>query len=243
MSAIPALDRMGAELEAALRQPPRRRAWWRAHPLPATVAVLALLALPAAASRVDWAGLVDGETALPTQARAGVQTVLADGDPQRADAWRFVVYKARIGTADGAGPIGLCTYVTLRFGASGSGRCRPSLRPPALLVASRGDALGVLAGLVGAGAARVELTLRDGRRLALAPQEPDRTLLRRRGLPDGLAFFAVDVAAHGTARLAGVRVLDGAGGELARSGRPRAVPASAPLLRSPVTISPDREGP
>ncbi len=239
---IPALDRMGADLDVALRRR-RRRPWWRAHPAIALVAAVAVIAAPAAGSRVDWAGLVSGETALPTQARPGVRTVLASGDRYRSDAWQLVVYKARIGTASGAGPVGLCTYVTLTVRASGTGRCaRTAELTPHLLVASRGDGIGVIAGLVSARAARVELTLRDGRRLALAPQSLDGALARRRGLPEGVRFFVVDVADFGIARLAGARVRDAAGAELASSGRPRAIPASAPLLRSPVSIDPE-DGP
>lgn len=240
MSTIPAMDRMGAELEAALRRRERARPWWRTRRLLGVLAALAVVAVPAAGSQVDWAGLVNGETALPTQAGPDVRTVLASGERHRASAWQLVVYRARIATADGTGPVGLCTYVTLPLAASGSGRCTANAaRAPALLVASRGDSVGVLAGVVGARAARVELTLRDGRRLAVAPQTPDPALLVKRALPAPLRFFVVDVTSHGTAQLVGVRVLDRAGEEIARSGRPGSVPASAPLLRSPVTIGPE----
>ena len=240
---IPALDRMGADLEAALRRSPRRP-WWRAHPAIALLAVVAVVAAPAAGSRVDWAGLVSGETALPTQAGSGVRTLLASGDRYRADAWQLVVYKARIASADGAGPVGLCSYVALTIDGTGAGRCaRTAERAPELLVSSRGDGTGVIAGLVSARAARVELTLADGRRLALAPQTLDAATASRRGLPDGLRFFVVDVAEFGRARLRGARVRDAVGHELARSGRPRAVPASAPLLQSPVSISPEEVAP
>lgn len=239
MSTIPVMDRMGAELEAALRRRPPRRVWWRAHPLVAVLAALAVVALPAAGSQVDWVALVRGETALPTQAPAGLRTVLSSGDRYRSDAWQLVVYKARIATADGSGPIGLCSYVTLAIRQSGSGRCIAADRTPDLLVASRGDDVGVLAGLVSADARRVELTLEDGRRLAVAPQAASATLLHKRGLPTDLRYFVVDVTGSGQARLAGARVRDGAGATVARFGRPRPLPASAPLLSSPVSIDPE----
>jgi hypothetical protein len=239
MSTIPVMDRMGAELEAALRRRPRRRVWWRAHPLVAALAALAAVALPAAGSQVDWASLVRGETALPTQARPGLRTVLSSGDRYRYDAWQLVVYKARIGTADGRGPVGLCAFVTLAVTQIGSGRCSAADRAPDLLIASRGDDVGVIAGLVSASARRVELTLEDGRRLAVAPQAAPAALLRERGLPADLRYFVVDVTGRGEARLAGARVRDAAGAGLASFGRPRPLPASAPLLSAPVSIDPE----
>jgi hypothetical protein len=241
MSAIPALDRMGADLEAALRSS-ERRSWWRTHPLIAIAAVFAAIAVPAVGSRVDWAGLVHGETALPSQAASHVRVVLASGDRFQASAWQLVVYKARIGTADGTGPVGLCAYVTLTLGSSGVGQCVAKTGAPDLLMASRGDSLDVIAGLVTASASRVELTLADGRRLAVAPQTANPAALASHGLPGDLRYFVVSVADFGIARVGGIRVLDAAGNELARSGRPRPLPESAPVLRSPVSISPE-EGP
>ncbi len=244
MSSIPALQRMGADLEAALSRRPRP-AWWRAHPLLAVLAATAVVAVPAAGSQVEWAGLVNGETALPTQASPGVRTVLSSGDRYRSNAWQLVVYKARIGNAASDGPVGLCAYVTLSIQSSGSGRCTRDTAMTSLLVVSGGDTTGVVAGLVDGRATRVELTLGDGRRLAVAPQMPAPALLRDRGLPAGLRFFAADFAepnARGAPSLAGTLVRDGTGAELARSGRPEAVPSSAPLLRSPVSIEP-KEGP
>jgi hypothetical protein len=227
---IPALDRMGANLEQALVTRRRRRWWLR----PALIAagVCAALAVPAAATQIDWARLVDGETALPTQAPAGVKTVLARGDDRTVREWRVVAYRARLAGAGGA--IGLCAYVVGLDG--GTGRCVPRTGAPALLVAS-GDAgtTGVIAGLASAGAERVELTMRDGRALAVAPQAPDTAMLRESGLPADLRFFVVR-AAPGAA-LAGAIARDSSGRELGRSGRPSRLPASAPLLESPVTLA------
>lgn len=201
-----------------------------------TLRVVAELPYPDVAARLG----VSEQTALPTQAGQNVRTVLASGNRHQPGAWQLVVYKARIGTADGGGPVGLCSYVTPPLAVSGSGRCTAQgTRAPALLLASPGDSAGVLAGVVNAQAARVELTLRDGRRLAVAPQAPDAALIGRRGLPAQLRYFVVAIADLGWVQLAGVLVRGDAGEELARSGRPRSVPASAPLLQSPVTISPE----
>lgn len=227
---IPALDRMGADLERALVRRPRRHL--RLRPALAAVGVCAALAVPAAATQIDWARMVDGETALPTQAPAGVKAVLARGDDRTFREWRVVAYRARLAGSGGA--IGLCAYVVGLDG--GTGRCVPRTAAPALLVAS-GDAgtTGVIAGLASAGTERVELTMRDGRSLAVAPQAPDPEMLREGGLPADLRFFVVR-AAPGAA-LAGAVARDSSGRELGRSGRPSRLPPSAPLLESPVTLA------
>jgi len=227
MTDIPVLDRLGADLEAALRARPRRR-WWRAHPLVAAVLALAALAVPAAATQVHWASLVHGETALPTQAR-GAAAVLAHGDERDAAAWQLVAYNARL-AGQPEGKVGLCAFVTDYNG--GIGRCVPRDASSALILASDGSATAAIAGLVSPAVARVELTLIDGRRLAVAPQAPDPEVLRKAALPRELRYFTV----AGGARLAGASARSDDGAVLARTGRPRPLPASAPVLSSPVTL-------
>ena len=230
MTEIPVLDRLGADLEAALRARPRPR-WWRAHPVLAAGLALVALAVPAAGTQVHWASLVHGETALPTQAR-GVRAVLARGDEHQASAWQLVAYNARLaGRPEGKASLGLCAFVTDYTG--GVGRCVPRDASAPLTLASDGSANAVIAGVVSPAVARVELTLGDGRRLAVAPQPPDPAVLRKGDLPASLRFFTV---AAGGARVAGAIARDGDGAELARSGHPLPLPGSAPVLSSPVTL-------
>jgi len=230
MTDIPVLDRLGADLEAALRARPRPR-WWRARPALATGLALVALAVPAAGTQVHWAALVHGETALPTQAR-GVRAVLARGDVHEATAWQLVAYNARLaGQPEGKRSLGLCTFVTDYAG--GVGRCVARDARSPLTLASDGSANAVIAGVVSPAVARVELTLVDGRRLAVAPQAPDPAVLRKAGLQGSLRFFTV---VAGGARVAGAIARSGDGGELARTARPRPLPASAPVLSSPVTL-------
>lgn len=230
MTGIPALDRLGADLEAALRER-RRRRWWRAHPVLAAVVALVALAVPAAGTQVHWASLVHGETALPTQAR-GVRAVLARGDDDQVSAWQLVVYNARLaGQPDDR--LGLCAFVTDYNG--GIGRCVPRDASSPLILASDGSATAAIAGLVSPAVARVDLTLVDGRRLAVAAQAPDPAVLRKAALPAELRFFTV----AGGARVAGAVARSADGRELARTGRPRPLPASAPVLSSPVTLEAD----
>ena len=189
----------------------------------------AALAVPAGATWIDWARLVEGETALPTQAPARV--LLASGSPHTAEAWRFVVYKARL--AEG-GRMGLCAYLVGRD--HGAGGCAPSTAAPALLVSGGdGGVPDVIAGLVSERVARVELTLSDRRSLVVAPQAPDAGELQRRGLPRALRFFIVDVPSD--VGLVGAIARDATGRELARSGRPGRLAAGAPALQSPVTLA------
>ncbi|MDQ3678489.1 MAG: hypothetical protein M3401_17110 [Actinomycetota bacterium] len=234
---IPVLERLGADLEVALRAHPRR-SWLRAHPVLAALAAFAALAVPAAGTQVDWARLVNGETALPTQTSPQVRTVLASGRRHEAGAWQLVVYKAALAGGATDRP-GLCAYVTGFEG--GAGRCVARARNPELLVASTvGSLPGPIGGIVSPRANRIELTLHDGRRLAVAPQRASADLLARRGLPRDLRFFIVDAGLFASAELAGALVRDADGKELARFGRPRTVPSSAPVLSSPVTLSPGR---
>jgi hypothetical protein len=182
---IPALDELGIELEQALLSR-RRRHWWRLHPAILALVAGAALAVPAGATWIDWARLVEGETALPTQAPARV--LLASGSPHTAEAWRFVVYKARL--AEG-GRMGLCAYLVGRD--HGAGGCAPSTAAPALLVSGGdGGVPDVIAGLVSERVARVELTLSDRRSLVVAPQAPDRVGRCRARRPRG--------AGHGPGR-------------------------------------------
>lgn len=234
---IPVMHRLGHDLESALRARPRR-SWLRAHPVLAALAALAVLAVPAAGTAIDWARLVNGETALPTQTPPQVRTVLASGRPHEPGAWQLVVYKAAL-AGQSSGRPGLCAYVTQLDG--GTGRCVPASGIRELLVASTsGGFRGPIGGIVSPRAERIELTLSDGRRLAVAPQRAGAELLARRGFPRGLNFFIVDAGPFSPTTLAGARVRDAHGNELARSGSPRAVPSSAPLLSSPVTLSPGR---
>jgi hypothetical protein len=227
---IPALDELGVELEQALLARRRRRRW-RLRPAIIALVAGAALAVPAGATWIDWARLVEGETALPTQAPARV--LLASGDPDTADAWRFVVYKARLA---GDGRMGLCAYLVGR--EHGAGGCAPTTAAPALLVSDGdGGVPDVIAGLVSDRVARVELSLTDRRSLAVAPEAPDAHELRRRGLPAGLRFFVVDVPRE--VGLTGALARDAAGRELARSGRPGRLAAGAPALQSPVTLAED----
>lgn len=239
-AAIPAMERLGADFRRVLREGPKRRAWWRAHPFAAACLALSLLAVPAVATQVRFADLINGETALPTQAPAAIQAVLAEGSKDSYASWRLVAYRARLaGQPAKAKAAGLCVFVRQRQG--GRGRCVPAGTVPPLTVASEGS--GVIAGLVAPAAATVEVVLRDGRRLAVAPREVGGRDVERAGLPAGLRFFVVEAVASGALEATGMLVRDGSGRELARSGRPSPLPPDAATVRSPVQLVSDEEGP
>lgn len=211
MSDIPALDRLGADLARALRT--TRRRWWRAHPLLAALAAAAAIGVPAAATQMRWAELVEGETPLPAHAPAELRRTLAED----RTGWRLVTYPARLGD----GGTGVCAYVTLP--RMGTGRCDVEGR--ALLLASTGATAPVLAGLTSAAVRRVDLRLADGRSLSVAPQTAH-----------GSSFFVVRTGTTG-ARLAAAAARDERGRVLQRVG-PAPAPAAA-VVRSPVTLEPE----
>lgn len=236
MTAIPALDRLGDQLGAALRRelPSVRR---RRRTLLVTGVVSVLAAVPAAGTATDWAGLAGGETALPTQVREQLRATLDEGRDERGR-WRVDAYRAAIGS-DGAA-VGVCVFVSRRDG--GGGRCLPEDRIGALTVASDGDSgfAAITGGVVRDPVTRVELTLRshtNARRrevIAIAPGRARRAVLRERGLPDDLRPFVVLFTRYGS-RTAGIRALDDAGRTIAVFGRP-ARPAPAVKARpSPIT--------
>jgi hypothetical protein len=118
MSPVPELGVLGERLAAARARPSARR---RLRPLWVAVPVALAVAVPALAGRPLWAPLVDGETAVPPQAPASVQTELVRG----RDGWRLVAYRARLR----GGGIGTCLFLTSDRGGAGScSRGDPVLR-------------------------------------------------------------------------------------------------------------------
>ena len=239
---IPVMERLGADLQRAMSKRPPRRVWWRAHPVLAAGVALSVGAVPAVATQVRFADLVKGETALPTQAPTAAQVVLAEGAKHSYASWRLVAYRARLaGQPAGEKAGGVCVYVRQYQG--GLGRCVPDDPFPGLVVGSMGSSSGVIAGLVSPAANRVDVTLRDGRRVAVAPQATSVQKTERAGLPSGIRFFVVETAGPGTIEATGMLVRDGAGREIARSGRPSPIPAGSATVQSPVKLVPEQEAP
>jgi len=227
MSDVPALDALGREMGAALRRElPALRRRRRAAALAGVLAVA--VAVPAAGSATEWAGLAGGQTALPTQVRDGLRLQLQAGRDERGP-WRLEIYRAKL--AGSGGKVGLCVFVSREGG--GTGRCLPSARVGRLVDAGQDAMVGVAAGVVRGPVARVEVTLerydRIGRRVVAAIPAPSPSgALAARGLPEDLRPFAV-VARGDETTVGGLRALDADGTTIATSGRPA---PSAPRLEA-----------
>ncbi len=236
MSEIAALDRLGEQLATALRRelPAVRR---RRRALLGAAVLSVLVAVPAAGTVTDWAGLAGGETALPTQVREQLRATLHEGRDERGR-WRVEAYRAKISSEDG--DVGVCVFASRRDG--GSGRCVPEDRIGALTIASGGDVgfAGIAGGVVREPVARLEVALRSYRRpvvrevVAIIPAVAPADVLRARGLPDDLRPFAVLFTRFG-AETTGVRALDRAGRTVAVFGRPARPAPSVAARPSPIT--------
>lgn len=216
---IPALDRLGIDLGRALRTPRARRPWPLRPTVLAAVAA-ALVVVPAAATQVQWAEPHGGETALPGAAPSALRLTVAHRPATaRHGGWRFVLYRARLGSrAPARGPVGLCAYVTVTDG--GSGQCAAGASPVLLSATGSGDGLGVLAGVVPSRVVRIELTLAAGRHRVVVPRPVDGRELAARGMPSALATYAVPSSAP----LLGAVAYDARGAVVARTGRPTPIP-------------------
>lgn len=236
MSEIAALDRLGEQLGAALRRelPGVRR---RRRALLAAAVLSVLVAVPAAGTVTEWAGLAGGETALPTQVREQLRVTLHDGRDERGR-WRVEAYRAKLSSQDAG--VGICVFASRRDG--GSGRCVPEDRIGALMVASGGDVgfAGIAGGVVREPVARLEVTLRSYTQpavrdvVAITPAAAPGDGLRARGLPDDLRPFAVLFSRVG-AETTGIRALDQAGRTIAVFGRPARPAPSVTARPSPIT--------
>lgn len=220
------LDRVGAELGAALRRELPRVRRRRAA---VTAGVLAVVvAVPAAGAVTGWAGLAGGETPLPTQVPDGLRLQLAGARDEQGP-WRLEVYRAAL--AGTSGRIGVCVFVSRDWG--GAGRCVSGADLGALTDAGPDAQSRVGGGIVRADVDRVEVTIDrfDGsssRVVALTPTPAPAETLKRRGLPTGLGSYAV-VLSRDEYTVAGVRALSGDGRTLAVSGSPApAAPALQP---------------
>lgn len=236
MSEIRALDRLGEQLGTALRRelPGVRR---RRRALLTAGVLSVLLAVPAAGTVTEWAGLAGGETALPTQVREQLRATLHEGRDDRGR-WRVEAYRAKL-SSQGA-TVGVCVFASRRDG--GSGRCVPEDRLGALTVASGGEVgfVGIAGGVVREPVARLEVTLRSYTQpvlrevVALTPAAAPADALRARGLPDDLRPFAVLFTRVG-AETTGIRALDQAGRTVAVFGRPARPAPSVAARPSPIT--------
>lgn len=165
-SRIRELDELGAQLAAARMKRPGRRA------LPRTALVVVFVlafAVPAVATRGLWAPVVGGETPLPDQAPAAVQTLLAAGTDD-AGPWRLVAYRARLRSAG----FGTCLFLTT--GPRGTGTCAQPARKPVVATHQAGPVTFVI---VAATANTSAVTARwvDGRR--------QQARVREAALPEG----------------------------------------------------------
>lgn len=238
MSQIPALDDLGTAMGAALRRElpgvRRRRRW-----LAASAIASVLVAVPAAGTATQWAGLAGGETPLPTQVNAATRATLAAGTDTRGS-WRIEAYRAAIGGQPGT--IGVCVFASRRDG--GAGRCVPTDKLGPL--SSAGESSVTLGGLVGGvvreAVTRVEVTVRPyepGRPsgvVAVTPAPADPAMLEARDLPQDLRPFVVLVDAQFAGLPVGVRALDAGGRTVAISGRPAAARPQVPARSSPLTV-------
>jgi hypothetical protein len=182
---IPAVDRLGEQLERALRERRRARRWLKGRRLVPAVAVAIALSVPALATQVDWADLAGGRTPLPTQAPADQRLTLARGEVH-AGAWSVVGYRARL--AEAGGRVGTCLFLTTAQG--GSGRCVVPERMAALTLIADGQYPAVVAaGLVVRRADAVELDYGHGVRRRVRPRPLGGALEKTLCLPDGAAVF------------------------------------------------------
>lgn len=232
MSDVPALDALGRDMGAALRRElPGLR---RRRRIAALAGVLAVaVAVPAAGSATDWAGLAGGQTALPTQVRDELRLQLQAGRDEQGS-WRLEIYRARL--AGSGGKVGVCVFVSREGG--GTGRCLPAARVGRLVDAGQDPMIGVAAGVVRGPGARVEVTLerydRSARRVvAVIPAPAPSRALAARGLPKELRPFAV-VARGDETTVAGLRALDADGRTIATSGRPAPAAVGRKAVPSPV---------
>ena len=234
MNQIAALDRLGEQIGTALRRElPMVRRRRRALLIAGVVSVL--VAVPAAGTVTDWAGLAGGETALPTQVREQLRATVHEGRDERGR-WRVEAYRAKLSSQGG---VGVCVFASRRDG--GSGRCVPEDRIGALTVASGGDVgfEGIAGGVVRDPVSRVEVTLRSYTQpavievVAITPAAAPADVLRARGLPDDLRPFAV-LFTRLASETTGIRALDQAGRTVAVFGRPARGAPSVAARPSPV---------
>lgn len=236
MSQVPALDRLGEQLGTAVRRElPRVRRRRRA--LLTAVVLSGLVAVPAAGTVREWAGLAGGETALPTQVREQLRATLHEGRDE-GGRWRVEAYRAKL-SSDG-GVVGVCVFASRRDG--GGGRCMPEDQIGALTVATGGDVgfAAIAGGVVRDPVTRVEITLRSYTRppmrevVAVTPAVAPGGPLRARGLPEDLQPFAILFARSG-AEIVGLRALDDSGRTVAIFGRPARPAPSVASRPSPIT--------
>lgn len=240
MSEIRALDELGVSVGSALRRElPRVRR--RRRLVTASVLASVVVAVPAAGTATNWAGLAGGETPLPTQVDAATRATLVSGTDARGG-WRVEAYRAELSGRPGT--VGVCVFASRRDG--GAGRCVPAEKLGPLSAA--GDASVTLGGLVGGvvrdGVTRVEVTIRpyeagagrQARVVAVTPAAADAAVLRARDLPGDLRPFAVLVDTAYGGLPVGVRALDADGRTLAVSGRPAPARPQVVAGRSPLSV-------
>lgn len=238
MSEIRALDELGVTVGAALRRElPRVRR--RRRLVTASVLASVVVAVPAAGTATNWAGLAGGETPLPTQVDPATRATLASGVDSRGG-WRVEAYRAALSGRPGT--VGVCVFASRRDG--GAGRCAPAdeLGP----LSSAGESSATLGGLVGGvvrdGVTRVEVTVRPyeaggpTRVVAVTPAVADADALRARDLPADLRPFVVLVDPLSGGLPVGVRALGADGRTLAVSGRPAAARPQVVAGRSPSSV-------
>jgi hypothetical protein len=235
VSQITALDRLGEQIGTVLRRElPAVRRRRRALLIAGVLSVL--VAVPAAGTVTDWAGLAGGETALPTQVREQLRATLHEGRDERGR-WRVEAYRAKLSSQGGS--VGVCVFASRRDG--GSGRCVPEERIGALTVASGGDVglAWIAGGVVRDPVSRVEVTLRSYTQptvsevVAITPAAAPADALRARGLPDDLRPFAV-LFTRVAGETTGIRALDQAGHTVAVFGRPARPAPSVAARPSPI---------
>ena len=227
MTRIPVMEALGEELELALQCAPDRRRRRRGV---AAGVVAVLVVVPAAAAAVRWAPLLSGDAVLPRKAEPGARLVAAGGPTGPWGRWQLVAYRGPRSAAGDAPAV--CFF--LQGEAGGTGRCLPRASIPPLTLVS-GSA--IVAGVTSAGVRRVDVTLEDDTRLALAttPLDPDRA--RRRALPAGLRSFVISAPPQRQLRLRGIVARAADGAPLARTGRPRPLPGRTATLQSPVVLA------
>ncbi|PTL59033.1 hypothetical protein [Paraconexibacter algicola] len=232
MSGIGALDRLGEQLGDAVRA--ERRAGRRRRRLVGSVAAAALaVAVPAAGTATEWAGLAGGETPLPVQVADGGRATLAAGVDGRG-AWSVEAYRAAL---SGRSAVGVCVFTVRRD--TGAGRCAPVERlGPLTTSLDAAAAQGLVGGTVRGPVSRVEVTVTRSvtptvRVIATTPPAPEADLLRARDLPDDLRAFVVLLGDRDLVGVRGVRALDRRGATVALAGRPAPPAPSAPARRTP----------
>jgi len=227
MTRIPVMEALGEELDRALQRAPERRRGRRGF---AAGVVSVLVVVPVAVAAVRWAPQLGGDAVLPTKAEPGARLVAAGGATGPWGRWQLVVYRGP--TAAEGDLAALCFF--LQGEAGGIGRCvRPAPLAPLTLVS--GGA--IVSGVTSRDVRRVDVTLEDDTRLALATTPLDREGARQRGLPAGLRTFVISAPPQRRVQLRGLVARSADGRALARSGRPRPLPQRTATLQSPVVLA------